>query len=59
LTVFDRWGNAIYSSNSFDQGWDGTYKGVKCQVGTYTWKILYTDLNHNIKELVGHINLLR
>ena len=59
MSVFDRWGSSVFTSNSFDQGWDGTFKGVKCQVGTYTWKILFGDYNHNKKELVGHINLIR
>ena len=59
ISIFDRWGSIVFTSNSIDQGWDGTFKGVKCQVGTYTWKILYGDYNHNKKELVGHINLLR
>ena len=59
MSVFDRWGSIVFTSNSFDQGWDGTFKGVKCQVGTYTWKILFGDYNHNKKELVGHINLIR
>ena len=59
ISIFDRWGSIVFTSNSIDQGWDGTFKGVKCQVGTYTWKILYGDYNHTKKELVGHINLLR
>lgn len=59
LSIFNRWGNLIFTSNSIEQGWDGTYKGVKCQDGTYTWKILYTDFNHNTDQIVGHVNLLR
>ena len=59
MSIYDRWGNIVFTSNSFEQGWDGTFKGVKCQVGTYTWKILYSDINHTKDEIVGHINLIR
>ncbi len=59
LSIFNRWGNLIFTSNSIEQGWDGTYKGVKCQDGTYTWKILYTDFNQITDQIVGHVNLLR
>ena len=59
LSIFNRWGELVFLSNSITEGWDGTYKGVKCQDGTYIWKIIYSDFNSPKKELVGHINLLR
>jgi gliding motility-associated-like protein len=59
LTIFNRWGELVFLSNSVNEGWDGTCKGIKCQDGTYIWKIVYSDFNSPKKELVGHINLLK
>jgi len=59
LNVFNRWGELIHKSNG-TATWDGTYKGLKCQDGTYTWTIKYKDLilNRNF-SFTGHINLLK
>jgi len=27
FTIYDRWGEKVFESNSIDQGWDGTFKG--------------------------------
>lgn len=59
MSVFNRWGELICEMDSLDDTWDGKYKGNKCQDGTYTWKIVYSDYNNNRKELVGHVNILR
>lgn len=59
MYIFNRWGELIHEMNSLNDTWDGKYKGSKCQDGTYTWKIVYSDYNNNRKELVGHVNLLR
>jgi gliding motility-associated-like protein len=59
LSIFNRWGELVFKSNSINEGWDGTYKGIKCQDGTYIWKIIYSDYYSPKKELVGHVNLLR
>ncbi len=59
MMIFNRWGELIYTMNSLEESWDGNYNGKKCQDGTYTWKLTYTDFNSHTKELVGHVNLLR
>ena len=59
LWIFNRWGELVYTMNSFDDYWDGTYKGVLCQDGTYTWKIKYYDFDEREYIQTGHINLLR
>jgi hypothetical protein len=42
--IYDRWGKQVWSSDKLDngapsEGWDGSYKGVPCKAGAYTWKI--------------------
>ena len=39
--VFDRWGEVIFHTKSVDEHWDGTYRGVEAQSGSYGWKIDY------------------
>ena len=58
--IFNRWGELIYTITSFDDFWDGTYKGIKSQDGTYVWKIRYYGFeDDNVYEQTGHVNLLR
>lgn len=59
MLIFDRWGELIYSMDSMDDYWDGTYKGKICQDGTYTWKLKYTDITEEVKHVTGHVNLLK
>ena len=44
LQLFDRWGELIWESRDPEAGWDGTFKGQPCQVGTYTWVVRAKDL---------------
>lgn len=59
LLIFNRWGERIYEMTDLQDYWDGSYKGLKCQDGTYVWKLTYTDLMYNRYEMTGHINLIR
>ena len=38
MLIFNRWGETIFETHDASIGWDGTYGGVLCQDGTYTWK---------------------
>lgn len=60
LLIYNRWGELLYTITSFDDYWDGTYKGTMCQDGTYTWKIRYYRFDTDeVFERTGHVNLLR
>ena len=59
MTIYNRWGELIFTSNDLDFGWDGTYDGKECQDGTYVWKIKLTDFTNEEHDHVGHVNLLR
>ncbi len=39
FSVYNRWGNKVYSSTDIDAGWDGTYNGVPQPVGVYIYNI--------------------
>jgi gliding motility-associated-like protein len=57
--VFNRWGELVSTLNSTNDSWDGTFKGEKCQDGTYTWTLTYQDFLYRKYQLTGHVNLLR
>jgi large repetitive protein len=59
--IFNRWGELIYESNDITTvGWDGTYRGSKCQEGVYIWKMAIMNSDTDRKEeAVGHVTLLR
>jgi gliding motility-associated-like protein len=59
MTIFNRWGELIYTMKSLSDYWDGTYNNVNCEDGTYVWKIVYSDFAYRKKEITGHVNLLR
>lgn len=59
LMIFNRWGELIFTMDDVNDYWDGTYKNLECQDGTYVWTIKYYDFLDKEYEQNGHINLLR
>jgi gliding motility-associated-like protein len=58
--VYDRWGELIYETNDQNaSGWDGTYKGSKCNVGVYVWYAEATFLSGNKFKFQGNVTLVR
>ncbi|WP_343634544.1 choice-of-anchor L domain-containing protein [Fluviicola sp.] len=59
VTIYDRWGQLVFESNSIRWEWDGTYKDLLVPDGTYTYKIKYTSRSDISGEIVGHVNVLK
>ncbi len=59
--IFNRWGELIFFSDSFKQGWDGTAKDShqNVQEDVYVWKIRLKDINGKLHQYQGHVTLLR
>jgi gliding motility-associated-like protein len=58
FSIYNRWGNQVFTTKNIEQTWDGYYSGKKCDVATYFFYIQYKTLNGDIKELKGDISLL-
>lgn len=66
LNVYDRWGELMFHTNTFEEGWNGA-KQKKMDVsypqiieeGVYTWQINCTSVFGKSHELKGHVTLIR
>ncbi|MEP7128843.1 MAG: LamG-like jellyroll fold domain-containing protein [Chitinophagales bacterium] len=56
--VFNRWGELIFETNNLSNGWDGTYKGIKQNIGSYVYAISF-DCKGTQKMKSGNVTLLR
>ncbi len=59
FSVFDRWGEKIFLTNSFDKGWDGTINGLNAKDDVYAWRIKLTNVFGKSHELTGHVTLIK
>lgn len=57
--IFNRWGELVFVTNDFKQGWDGYYKGKMAQKGVYVWKIYAKFNNNKVIRRTGDVTLLR
>ncbi len=57
--VFNRYGELMYQTNKWMEGWDGTIKGKPSASGTYAWMIKGVDKNGRVVEMKGTVILIR
>ena len=61
LTIYNRWGELIFTSQDPNIGWDGAVadQGI-APVGVYTYQVSYRFTNQeNNQTITGHLNLMR
>lgn len=60
ITIFDRWGNTVYSSNNINAKWDGRFKNNPCPDDVYVYRIEAIQKGNDKKTIRnGHISLFR
>lgn len=59
LVVFNRFGQKVYESSDPYRGWDGRFQGNLQSMGTYVWKLNYTDVKETKHSLNGYVVLMR
>jgi len=59
LAIYNRWGEKVFESNNFSDGWDGYYKGAQQPTGVYVYASTVTLLNNKTREYKGSITLIR
>ncbi len=60
LEVFNRWGERVYQTSDPQDGWNGIYKGMEQEMGTYVWKCEYVFMGSDKpKSAKGNVTLVR
>ena len=58
LTIFNRWGEIIFESQSYLKGWDGKLRnGQNAAAGVYVWVLEYSDFLEKIHKQQGTVTL--
>ncbi len=58
FSIYNRWGNKVFSTTQSSIGWDGTYKGKESPAGTYMY-IINGSVSNRKKQFKGTITLER
>lgn len=61
LAIYDRWGNLVFSTNVWGQGWDGQVaKGTPgAQIDTYVWRVDVKDFSRQNHTFKGICSIIR
>lgn len=59
FVIYNRLGNAVFSSRREGEGWDGTYKGRKLDSGAFVWTLEYIDAAGKAVIQKGSLMLIR
>lgn len=61
ITIFDRWSNVLFESDSIDESWNGTVRNTGRQVssGVYPYVAKWKEPRGEQKELRGFVTLIR
>jgi len=59
FTVFNRWGNTIFRSTTYGEGWNGKFKGEDQSTGVYVWILEFYDTNNKLVTEKGTVTIIR
>lgn len=59
LSVFNRWGELVFTTQNASKGWDGTFKGVPVEAGAYYWFVRATSTCGGELFKKGHVILIK
>lgn len=57
--IFNRWGELVFETNNFKQGWDGNYKGKPQPMDAYGYTLSATLIDGTNVKRSGSITLVR
>jgi gliding motility-associated-like protein len=58
FSIYDRWGNKIFTTSDINQGWDGLIQGQDAAIGAYVYIISGSDAHGKVFEK-GTVTLIR
>jgi len=59
LTIYDRWGQQVYTSTAYPQPWKGESNGNQVPVGTYYYVIELNEPGVDLTPITGNVAVIR
>ena len=59
FSLYNRWGELVFTTKTFYKGWDGIFKGQKQSTGVYAWIAEAIDFNDKPIRVKGTTVLIR
>ena len=59
FSIFNRWGQQLFSTTDFTEGWDGKFDGKTVEQGAYAYYITVVDNQGRVTEKKGSVLLLK
>lgn len=59
FAIYDRWGEKIFETTDMNKGWDGTFRGKKCDPAVYVYYIDATCITKEKYIKKGNITLIK
>ena len=59
LLIFNRWGEKVFETNNFNDGWNGEYMGEQQSIGVYVYTASVTLADKTNRSLTGSVTLVR
>ncbi len=60
FSIYNRWGQQVFTTHDIAAKWNGTYSGIKADLGTYMYYIYYEIATDHSKHIVkGDVTLIR
>jgi gliding motility-associated-like protein len=59
FTIFNSWGQKVFSTKDMKAGWNGSFKGSQSNAGSYVWVLKATDVVGKPFDLKGSFVLIR
>jgi gliding motility-associated-like protein len=59
FTIYNRWGQVIFTTKDRNKGWDGTLGGTKQDTNVFTWMCTYQLEGEPVKSEKGIVVLIR
>jgi len=58
--IFNRWGNQLFKTTDYEEGWNGYYKNKLCKDDVYVYKISFKDdVVNGFHQYIGKVTLLK
>jgi gliding motility-associated-like protein len=59
FSIYNRWGQLMFSTSRIGEGWNGKFKGKIQETGTYVWFAFGTDYTNKKLQAKGNVILIQ